>query len=331
MQSIAFSFYLRLVEGENNAIRRRAAVEFSMHAYLYMGLFFASSALSTVVYKMLLTEGLNAYQIFTYTALMGLPITWMICHKSWRRHLRAVKSDPLLYLIVGLTGFTLYELGFAFALEALPVSQTIILYYVEPIFLYLLSMVFLGKAHVTFKPQVILTLLICFLGVLLVVGDHDMLKIAMRRHGYGWIAIVVAASVFYAIMNKKHDIDEYGYILSSQCMAALIGVVIVTARGWWFVPTFHQALWLIIAATAYNFFNQYFYLKALKVMNVGRLATLSYFSPVVTCFLGVVWLNEKLSLAAVAGLALIICANLWTAVLSRHATRQKEQILVLQP
>ena len=139
-----------------------------------------------------------------------------------------------------------------------------------------------------------------------------MLAIAAHRRGYLWIGIVVAASVFYAIVNKKRNIDEYGYIISSQITASLFGIGILTIKGWWFVPSGSQAAWLLLAAITYNFFNQYFYLKALKLLNVGRLATLSYFSPVITCLLGFLMLGEKISVIVAAGLMLIIAANLWT-------------------
>ncbi len=278
--------------------------------YVYLLLMFFTSGITTVLTKYLLMGQLNPYHILTYTSFIGL-VT--LAAFNYRRGVnRFVQSNlGLGWLIVAaISGFSLYEISFNIALEYMTVSQTIIIYYSNPIFLYFASLIFLKKGkEKTINMKVLVGILLSFAGVYFVLTGGKLLAFSLNI-GIIYILISIISITIFTILGKKRDIPELQFLFMGQAISLISGIFILTAKNWWIMPNLHESAYIIFIAVVYNIINMVFYLKTIQFLSVEKLSTLTYASPIVTSGLAVLILKEPLLITTVIGLSLVIIGNI---------------------
>lgn len=278
--------------------------------YVYLLLMFFTSGITTVLTKVLLMGQLNPYHILTYTSFIGLVTLAVFNYKSGTKKLIQSKLGLGWLIVAAISGFSLYEITFNIALEYMTVSQTIIIYYSNPIFLYFAGLIFLKKGkEKTINMKVLVGILLSFAGVYFVLTGGKLLAFSFNI-GIIYILISIISITIFTILGKKRDIPELQFLFMGQAISLISGIFILTAKNWWIIPNLHETAYIIFIAVVYNIINMVFYLKTIQFLSVEKLSTLTYASPIVTSGLAILILKEPLLITTVIGLSFVIIGNI---------------------
>ena len=277
--------------------------------YVYLLLMFFTSGITTVITKYLMIGRLNPFHILTYTSCIGLMVLIVFNYKKGAKAFVNTKSGFLMLIITAISGFSLYEITFNIALQYMSVSQTIITYYSNPVFLYLASWFFLYKRKKgTINKRVLIGIALSFAGVYFVLTGGKLLELSFNL-GIVYILISIVSITVFTILGKKSKIPELQFLFMGQAISFVSGIVILTAFNWWYIPSLKEVLLLLFIAIVYNIINMMFYLKTIQFLSVEKLSTLTYMSPIVTSGLAILILKEPLLISIVVGLMLVIIGN----------------------
>ncbi|MGE5472880.1 MAG: DMT family transporter [Ignavibacteriales bacterium] len=278
--------------------------------YVYLLLMFFTSAITTVMTKYLMTGGLNAFHILTYTSFIGLLVLVIINSRTGYKGPKDLKVGFKWLLLSAFTGFSLYELTFNIALQYMTVSQTIIIYYSHPIFLYFAGLLFLNnKEKRVVDIKVLIGIAVSFAGIYFVATGGKFLSFTLNE-GLVFILISIFSITIFTILGKKKEIPERPFLFIGQAISLISGVIVLTLKGWWVVPDNRQIIYLIFIAVVYNLINMLFYMKTIQHLSVEKLSTLTYLSPIITSTLAIIILKEPILAATAIGLVLVIIGNL---------------------
>lgn len=278
--------------------------------YIYLILMFFTSGITTVLTKYLMKGGLNPFHILTYTSFIGLIVLVIINSKTGVKGLIGPKNRFNWLILSAVTGFSLYELTFNIALQYMTVSQTIIIYYSHPIFLYFAGLFFLkNKEQRMIDMKVVIGIIISFAGIYFVATGGNFLLFTFNE-GLIYIFISIISITIFTILGKKREIYERPFLFVGQTISLVSGIIVLTLKGWWIIPDNREIVYLIFIAVVYNLINMLFYVKTIQHLSVEKLSTLTYLSPVITSVLAVIMLKEPILTATVVGLVLVILGNI---------------------
>ncbi len=278
--------------------------------YVYLLLMFFTSGITIVMTKTLLLGRMNPFHILTFTSFIGILVLIIFNYKKGARRLMESKMGLGWLIVAAITGFSFYEITFNMALQYMSVTQTIIIYYTNPIFLYFAGVLFLGKGRQkAVNKKVVLGILLSFAGIYFVVTGGRFTVFPMNI-GIVYILLAIISITIFVILGKKKEIPELQFLLMGQAISLVSGLFILTAVGWWIIPNLHELGYIILIAVVYNILNMVFYIKTIQFLSVERLSTLTYISPIVTSGLAMLLLGEPLLVTTVIGLAMVILGNI---------------------
>ncbi|MGE5329365.1 MAG: DMT family transporter [Deltaproteobacteria bacterium] len=278
--------------------------------YVYLLLMFFTSGITTVLTKHLMSGGLNPFHILTYTSFIGLIVLTAISSKKDFKGIIHSRIGFNALFLAAFTGFSLYELTFNIALQYMTVSQTIIIYYSHPIFLYFAGLFFLTRnSKIIIDKKVLLGIIISFAGIYFVMTGGKFLSFTFNE-GLFYIIISIISITIFTILGKKKEIPEKPFLFIGQAISLVSGVIVLTLKGWWVVPSEREMIYLLFIAVVYNLINMLFYMKTIQHLSVEKLSTLTYLSPIITSILAVIILKEPILATTAVGLVLVILGNL---------------------
>jgi drug/metabolite transporter (DMT)-like permease len=238
---------------------------------------------------------------FTLAALLLIVIRQMFArHEGW-----PAKRHALTMFAIGGFGVTTVSLMYFIAIDSIDTSLAIVLWYGYPVLVLLIAWAVDGKRPTI---RVLAPLAITFVGIAITAGQ-------ISGGSGAAIALVVGSSVVFAI---------YLSILSrtSNNMGLLTGAMILncgTAAGYWVVsmspfenldPIFPSStnVWLLIVAiaafgTVVPFLCS---LSALQRISAGSYSVITTAEPVMHIFMGVIFLNELMTINRFFGALLVI-------------------------
>ncbi|MGE5472916.1 MAG: DMT family transporter [Ignavibacteriales bacterium] len=280
--------------------------------YIYLVLSFILAGATMCIGKWLL-ESMNPIQLNTYCAAIGFVITVGINLKLNKDRKKSPKKEQEIdianLIFIALTGYILIAICYDTALWVMPVSQTIILYYLYPIFIFLACRLFIKKEDTSFSPAKIIGLLLAFSGAVLVAteGNFSLGLSSLNTFGIFFIGLSICIMVTYTIRVKKteKEIPPLKFLFTGQLLALIIGPAILTYYHWWIMVNGVQIVCMIITAITYNAYSV-LYLKATKLLPNQKLASWSYLEPVIAAGIAVVFLGESLGWYAIIGSFLVL-------------------------
>jgi drug/metabolite transporter (DMT)-like permease len=194
-------------------------------------------------------------------------------------------------------------LTFYYALEALPLTDSIAIGYAAPLFMTALSVPLLGE-RVGWRRWLAVT--VGFLGVLIAAQPSG----AGISTGALW---ALAAALFYAltlVTSRQLSTTE-----SSHTILFYYSLFVVVALGAWmpwvWVAPRWEDLWLIVFAGVAGSFGQFFLNQAFRYGEVSLLAPLDYSGLVWAGLLGFIVWTDVPTPAVLAGSAIIISAGIY--------------------
>jgi len=256
--------------------------------------------------KVLIENGLRPAEIFFYRFLMAYVCIWLF---SGRRIWSDNWKDELLFMASGLTGGSMYFLFENTALTITLASNVALILCTAPIlttFLY-----FLLHRGEKLKPNFIFGSLLAFLGVALVIFNGGfILKISPLGDALTILAALMWA--FYSLIIKNLN-GKYAtlFVTRKVFFYGLLTILPIFLfeplrfdSNVLFQPlVLMNLLFLGIIASMLCYIS---WNTTTKKLGVLRVTNYIYFSPIVTLIASALLINEKLTLVALTGSALIL-------------------------
>lgn len=220
------------------------------------------------------------------------------------------KAMPLLALsgaVIGLNWIALFE-----AYRYTTVSVATVCYYMQPVFVVLLSAPLL-KEKLTGRK--VLCVLVSLVGLVLVSGVLETGFSGLTGVLFGLAAAALYATVI--LINKKiqglQPMDRTSYQLLFAALVSLPYVLLtedLSALTW----DARSVILLIVAGVFHTGFAYTLYFGAMTHLSAQTCALMSYIDPIVAVILSVVVLREALTLPAAIGVILVLGATVWGEV-----------------
>lgn len=261
---------------------------------------------TTFVFTKTLLVDFTPIEILFIRFLLGYLALWAVRPKVLKT---AGRNEELLFAVAGLCGVTLYYLCENIALTFTLASNVGVIVSTAPLFTALLAFRFLGDEKP--KPRFFLGFAAAILGVALVSGIGSGVALDLR----GDLLSIFSAFVWgiYSILSRRYNALGYDPILCTR-RVFFYGLVFMLPAL--FLMDFHPQLSLLLVPS--NLFGiLYLGLGAgaacfvtwnLAVTRLGALTTSTYIYlvPLVTVVASALVLDERLTPAALAGIALIL-------------------------
>lgn len=272
-------------------------------AYFYAGtaIFFWSTVATTCK---LLLGALNSLQLLWMNALVAgvFLLILNVCQGNFKKHREYRLKDYLLMAAIGLPGTFFYYMFYYAGTDILSASQAFIINYLWPIMSVLFACIILRERLTLRKCAAIL---ISFLGVAVVVGGAGAFSGKTLLGAAFCILGAVSYGVFTAL-NQKFHYPKTVSLMVSYFATLLITTVINGVNGDLFLARPHQMagfLWNGIFTVA---IANTLWVMALDSGKTARISNLAYITPFLSTIWTAVFLEEKITAAAVIGLLIII-------------------------
>lgn len=202
------------------------------------------------------------------------------------------------------------------ALSYLQIAQTLSIQFMGPIFVTLLSVLFLGEVVGRYRWTAIF---ISFIGVLIItrpgVGEFN--------PAFGIIILSVLIGASYSIMTRRLAATESaGSML--LIMAAFPAIILTPLMPFVWVWPSHPSVWLSLIGTGiFGAISHYFYIQAHRHAQASFLAPLQYFQFLAVLLLGFVIFGDVPTLWTLLGTMVLIGCGLFIWYRERKLAKAK--------
>lgn len=283
---------------DNSQKRSKLALTIAMSIFGTIGVFRRNIPMSSAM--LALARGLIA-TIFLFV---------FVSIKGTRPSLNAIKANLLILcvsgMLIGYNWILLFE-----SYQYTSVATATLCYYMAPIFVMLVSPIFL-KESVTLKK--ITCIFLAIIGMILISG---VFKVGFRDISeLKGIILGLAAALFYAIviiLNKKiKGISAYDKTIMQLATAALVlfPYILFTEEISMSVFTPFTISMIVIVGILHTGIAYVLYFASMKNLKAQTIAIFSYIDPVVAIILSALLLGEKMGIAEALGAVLILCATM---------------------
>lgn len=214
--------------------------------------------------------------------------------KSWLSSALLGFLNPFLYYLILLEAYTL-----------LPAQEALVLNYLWPVSLTLLSIPLLKQS---LKPAGFFYLLISFAGVIVIATRGDLLNFKLSNWQGDLMAIVSSfVWAFYWLMNARDTREEAPKLLLNFLFGAFYAFIWGITRGDLSFPEWNgwaSILWIGLFELGITF---YFWMRALSLSSsTAKIAQLVYLSPFLSLIFIHLILGESIYASTFVGLLLIL-------------------------
>ena len=286
---------------ENSKTPKKYLVEFiiSMVAFGTIGIFRRYIPLDSGILAM--ARGIiGAIFIFIFLAVRKTPFSLSHFHgKAW--------MVMIVGAIMGFNWVTLFE-----AYNYTSVSTATLCYYMEPIFLILISP-FVFKEKMTGKK--LICVVVAFIGMIFVSG---VLTASVGKSDITGITFGLLSGFLYAIVvcssRTIKDVDPYEKTALQLFSAGVVMIPYLLFKGAFADPSLASAftpttiIMLAIVCIVHTGIMYLLYFESINHLSVTQIAVLSYIDPVVAIILSQAILHEDMGWQGVVGAVLILGA-----------------------
>lgn len=249
-------------------------------------------------------SGLTPFELSFFRLLITAFALFTVLPREQRILIFHTKAYPLIFLSGIL--FAVDCLLFFHALELTTLSNAVLPYNVQPVFIALLAPVFfqekLRRTHIGALFIALTGLSLLLYPSLAALSYNDMLGIAFAVGGALCLSLI-------ALITKALDIPASTFVYYMTVIAVICLLPFVRLIS---LPALHFSgillvciIGLIHTATAYIL-----YYDGLRTVSTQYAAALTYFIPVIAVLTGLIFFDEQVNVFMVAGGLLIICNSL---------------------
>ena len=244
------------------------------------------------------------FYIFCFSAVIR--IVQAIAKGTLRQFRQLGKKDWFLLVFCGLL-FFLYYFLYLMAMDMIPAVEAMIINYLFPVFIVLFA-VPINKEKLTALK--IVSLVVCFAGIVVLVTGGNFADVRLSSLPGDLLALGAAVSWgLFSNFGKRNqadpDVSYFVYTIVSLAMsvAAMSALSVFQLPD---LPVMAGCAWLglgnIVLALA-------MWIRIMKQSSASTAATLSFFAPFVSLALIALLTDEKITVAALIGMALIVAGN----------------------
>lgn len=288
--------------------------------YIYLFARIAISVYNNVIVNSIFKPNhFSEYHIAFYGSIVGLIFLLIIFPFKTKLFGEAKIKDVgfLPLLLASFFGVAMYTIFYNAAGQRIGSGRTAILYYIYPIFLYIIGSIVIDKnVKKAFNPKVLTGIFVCLAGVVftsiqkLSSGNNDVT-------GYIYVLLSAACMIIFSIIAKKNKIPTYWFLFIGQ----ILGIIIAVGKFWFDMlktgsssfalptPNLTVLLALITVGIFCNVTREFFRIKSVEYLPISQITTWNYFSPLATSVGSVIFTSEVFTWQGLVGYALIIGGN----------------------
>jgi len=287
----------------------------NLSAYALMPLLLIFWGSFAAISKLILSDMDSRQMQFWYFLTASVSTTVYALAKKKFAGFKKLSANDLRRLIFYALFLFLYYFLYIMALDFIPSVEASMINYLFPIFVVLLA-VPINKEKLTAVK--IISSLICFSGVLVIVTNGDFINIKITNLKGDLLALGAAVSWgLFSNFGKKNESDFFisnyvyiltAFVLSAAAMLIFTGFYLPGPAG------FLGCFWLGLSNLSLSF---PIWFTLLKKSSVSTAANLSFFTPLVNLLFISALTDERITYAALLGLALITAGNVLQSLTSR--------------
>lgn len=252
-------------------------------------------------------NSIDVFQLLAYSSFTAFLFyaVYLIAKGELKPAISYNSKEILLSALRGLLNPLLYYVVLFKAYDMLPAQEAMTLNYIWPLMIVLFSAVFLGQK---LKLKSLIAILISFSGVIYIATSGDILGLGFTNLKGDLLAI--GSSLIWAafwIMNiKSKTIETHKLFLSFGFgfVYSLILCIIFSSPVITDIKSIAATVYIGLAEMGITFL---LWMMALKLSSrTDKVSQLIYLSPVLSLFWISIFLNEKIQIATVIGLIMII-------------------------
>ncbi|MBI4144022.1 EamA family transporter [Candidatus Woesearchaeota archaeon] len=282
----------------------------------YMGLIYAFLAvllLSTIgtSFKFLVSN-LDSFSVAIYTQLfatIALFVYLLITDKT-KRVITEFLKHPWFFVIAGIIGLGIQQITYIKAFSLLPAAEVVIIFYMYPLLMVLLSSIIFRERT---NPRAYIFILLGLIGVYTLISKGQNVSISLN---FGIIMVILASLswALFSVMIKHTTFDvEIGMFLFN-----LFGLVFLSLAIPFFgitnsmsQITFFGLIYMAVFPTALAFV---FWNKCLHILSTSLCSSIALLIPLLSVLLISLILKEQLGISHVIGLFLITSSVLLSII-----------------
>lgn len=207
--------------------------------------------------------------------------------------------------------------------EHMSVTVAVSIYHLAPVLVVLLGS-FLYRERITFK--LMLTVIICFIGTLLVGGMQDYLSIdELMSAGLPW---AFGAALFYALTTLTgKKIAKLNPVITTIIQTSVGIIMLLPFVKWDYFLHLTGENWFYILLTGiiHTGFVYYLFFSSLPKLSSGSIAVLVFIDPAVAIFMDIVLTAYRPDIFQVIGIVLIFLGQT-RAAFKRKISEVKEEV-----
>ncbi len=243
--------------------------------------------------------GLSTFQILFFRSAVGLVVVTLLVARTGRQVLRTQR--PALHLWRNIAHFA-GQFGWFFAVAAIPLAEVFAIEFTIPLWTALLAAAFLGER---LSVRRVAALALGIGGVLLILRPG-----AALVHPAAWAALLGAfAYAVSHLMTKQLTRSDAPLAILFFMTLVQLPLGLAGAVLQWHAPSAAHLPWmLVVGLTALS--AHYCLARALTLADIGVVLPMDFLRLPLVAVLGYVLYGERIDALAVAGMLLIVMANL---------------------
>lgn len=271
------------------------------------------------------TYGFDPLQIACLRIMAAGVIFFLYLLISDYKKLKVQKKDIPLFLGIGWGSILFFTICYFTTIQNTSLAIAAILLYTSPVFVVLLSAVFL-KEKIT--GQKLLAMVIAFIGCILVAGIGGTANITGSGFAIGLCSGLGYGlySIFGSVLLKKYHpytVSAYAFIFAGTGALFLCNLKDTAEKTADSGNVFFVIVFVLLTAVVTAVAPFLLYTVGLSKVEAGKAAIMAMIEPLVACMTGIVLFDEALTPQAVSG---IICIFLAIVLLNvKFDSRRKER------
>ena len=232
-------------------------------------------------------------------------MVFMLLFLTDRSKLRVRKEDWGWMALNGVVGIFVFNLCYTYAIQWTGMATAAVLIYLMPSMVMLYSVVFLKEKFTLLKG---LCLVLSLLGCALVSGIADGFIINVPGLIMGAIAAFCYAEYNILVSTRLKSYSSFTNILYPFTFAGIMGMMYLAIQGE--IPGMIEVvsehpeglILCVILGLCCSIVSYWLYNTAVKTISASKASIIATFEPVAAAILGLVFLDQRLSIYAVLGI-----------------------------
>lgn len=258
----------------------------------------------------LATKNLDNHQFLFFSSLVSFLALLTSCVFYKKIHyLKKYTFKELLYIsFLGLLGTYIYYLFLYLGYEKAKGIEVLAIQYTWPILIVVFSF-FILKEKINLKK--ILSIILGFLGVLIVISKGDLLSINITNIEVITFVFLGASSfALFSVLSKRLTYESISLTTLYFLVSTVASFISMLYYSEFIFPSLNEYFSILLNGVFINGFSYLLWIKALKLSDASYLAPFIFITPVLSAIYLIVLFDEPIYFSYFIGMVCVIIAGL---------------------